>query len=59
MSQTALADGIIVAAFSLAIGFRWGMGRLANAIDDFRESWEKLNGLRDRDETEEPEKHPT
>jgi hypothetical protein len=41
---------IILAGIAFAVGFRWGMGRLAEAIDAWRESWEELNGLRDKEE---------
>ena len=39
--MTPVADAIVLAAIILALGFRWGMGRLAEAIDDVRKSWEE------------------
>ncbi len=55
MTEEAWETVVILFGLILAIGFRWGMGRLADAIDDFRKSWERLHELRDDNEEEKEE----
>lgn len=57
MFEASLESAIIFAGLAFALGFRWGMGRLSDSIDAFRESWEKLHGLHGRDDEEEEPEH--
>ena len=47
MTDESLTSMIVLAGLVFVFSFRWGMGRLAESIDDFHESWKKVQDRRD------------